>query len=861
MRMTFSLSAFRGALSLFGALALCECGDGESSTPSGTAGASGDTNGCGASEVVDEVEGCAVPGLTEADCDPRFVFDTDSQRCIPKLPEGDCPKGTMKQIGETTCVPVGPTCTDGFVSDNQGGCAPVLPAAPCTDGEIAFLGESSCHPIVECDGAYLPNDLSALYVDRTYDSSAGPSDGSQQRPWLTIQAAIDHANSGDNILIAAGVYTEDVKIYDRTIKLWGVCPDLVTVVGSNQAFSTIDILNTSGSEVHGLSIKGTSQFGGIGIYGAQQVLVDRVRVAENKTGGVLVQSYQGNASATISHSLIEKNQSIGIISSGANVTISEVIVQNTLPASGTNKAGRGIDIEVDPQTHQSATGTLSGVVVDATHEFGVFVLGSNISMERSWVHHTQPRASDQKFGRALSIQQDPTTGVIPEAYITSTVLDHQYENGIYLRGAHAKIDNVVVSNTSTQAADGTGGWGIDIENADSTEAGDVVPSEVQLSNSLVDASTELGVALLGANLTVDRCWIRNTVGAASTLITASGIGSGPANAVHPANLTVTGSLIEHNSTVGITISGTTATVTSTTIRDTQPNDQPYQIGIGAQIQSDLGNKAPGNATFDGVLVEDNIHGGVSVVGASFYGKGVVIRRTEAEPTSGRFGGGLYATFDNKNNLASTIELHGSVIDQSTEVGMLLSATTATVSTTSITRTRPRVLDQRYGRGVNIQANEKDGRTAAATFDRVSIADNLESGMVVSASPVTLRRSVIRATHADQKNDEFGDGLWVVLGAELTVESSLVQTSQRAGLSLLGATASLASSHLDCNAVSMNQEDLTGLSATDGVARKSKLTNLGGNLCSCGDHEIACTVQSNHFAPPDTIETLQRPGDP
>lgn len=60
-----------------------------------------------------------------------------------------------------------------------------------------------------------------VYVDDAY--AGGANDGSESRPWTTIQQAIDAAADGAVIAIAEGSYVADVEIDNKRVRLWGRC--------------------------------------------------------------------------------------------------------------------------------------------------------------------------------------------------------------------------------------------------------------------------------------------------------------------------------------------------------------------------------------------------------------------------------------------------------------------------------------------------------------------------------------------------------------------------------------------------------------------------------------------------------------
>lgn len=89
-----------------------------------------------------------------------------------------------------------------------------------------------------------------LYVDANavYDTVNNPPDGTQERPFLTIQDAITASASGDTIIISAGTYAiGTVNIVDKGLTLKGMGNGAINVTGvsltTNQYLNIIDIGN------------------------------------------------------------------------------------------------------------------------------------------------------------------------------------------------------------------------------------------------------------------------------------------------------------------------------------------------------------------------------------------------------------------------------------------------------------------------------------------------------------------------------------------------------------------------------------------------------------------------------------------
>ncbi len=84
---------------------------------------------------------------------------------------------------------------------------------------IASVKNGSC--VVRANGGH----PGWVYVDGGY---AGTSDGSLSRPWQTIQNGVDHAKSGDTVVVAAGMYTGSI-VMRSGVYLLGLGASVTTI--------------------------------------------------------------------------------------------------------------------------------------------------------------------------------------------------------------------------------------------------------------------------------------------------------------------------------------------------------------------------------------------------------------------------------------------------------------------------------------------------------------------------------------------------------------------------------------------------------------------------------------------------------
>src|SRR5262245_38384618 len=143
---------------------------------------------------------------------------------VPPPPDDGCAPGE-RPLDDGACQPAGVVaCAAGFEADGTGGCRAILPAEPCPKGSMAVPGETSCREVSPCGRGKWgerPPPTGALYVDAAY--LGGDGDGSEAKPYTTIEDAVLSAPRGATVVVAEGSYAEHVDL-NAPITLRGRCP-------------------------------------------------------------------------------------------------------------------------------------------------------------------------------------------------------------------------------------------------------------------------------------------------------------------------------------------------------------------------------------------------------------------------------------------------------------------------------------------------------------------------------------------------------------------------------------------------------------------------------------------------------------
>ncbi|MDC0685487.1 right-handed parallel beta-helix repeat-containing protein [Sorangium atrum] len=599
--------------------------------------------GCG-DQVDADGKACAAREVAREDgtcerqrCGPEEIaLETGACQPAGLPPDMPCPPGELAlESGE--CQPAGvppEACGTGFAGDGNGGCEAILPEDECPEGQMAIPEETRCHEVAPCgDGPWgdIPVEPNTQFVDQAY--AGGDSDGTMTKPWTTIQRGIDEAVDGAIVAVTDGSYAEDVEIAGKAVRLRGRCPGLVEIRGlapSAQAI-LVDGTAATGTEIRSLAVTGE----GVGLFmaGVRDVTIEQVWVHGTGSLGIAaVKALRGHTSMVLKGSLVEQNRDIGVIVSGSDATIESTVVRATQP-SADGAFGWGIGIQ-DDRGRGARTGvTVRASLVEQNHEVGVYVFGSDATIESTVVRATQPNA-DGTHGRGIEVQADPDTGERASVTVRACVIEQNHEVSVYISGSDATIESTVVRATQP-SADGTGGWGISVQ--DDPDTGERAGMTVRAC--VVEQNHDVGVIVFGADATIESTVVRATQPSAADGLEGRGIDvhSGVGTDKR-ASVTVRACLVEQNHVVGVLVSGSDATIESTVVRATQPRaDGTRGGGIGVQDSRGAGERA--RVSVRACLIEQNREVGVFVYGSDVTIDATIVRTTKARDNN-TFGDGI-----------------------------------------------------------------------------------------------------------------------------------------------------------------------------------------------------------------------------
>ena len=481
---------------------------------------------------------------------------------------GPCPPGELA-LEDGSCLVAGvppDACAEGFVADGLGGCTAVLPADLCGPGLMALPGETTCRPIADCGSGQwgnLPVDGQTQYVDGAYQ---GSSDGTAERPWSTIQNAIDAAPPGGMVAVAAGQYVEGVRIEEKPVALWGRCPELVQLSYLEDSSALrIDGTAVSGSSVHQLAVAGLGY--GVSIRGTEDVVLERLWIHHSERSALALVGTEGPITATLRSSLLATNGRSAVIADGPQTTL---IIEQSVVREGvaTGALQDGVGVTSQRGAHVSVTGS----VIEHNQWVGIQGVGGHLDVVDSVIRFTHPLPSGEA-GIGILVYYDE--GTSPALTVVGSELAGNTRAGIAVEGGTLEMDLTTVRDTAPEGINQGFGSGVEL----AEDYGDGVLSSGAIRQSHIRGSEVMGVYVANSEVAIELTEIRDT--------TAGGLGYRAGRGLQlqndrPELLTssVHALALRHNQEVGIMVAGPVQVeITNTLIEDTPAREEILGDGL------------------------------------------------------------------------------------------------------------------------------------------------------------------------------------------------------------------------------------------------------------------------------------------
>ena len=130
-----------------------------------------------------------------------------------------------------------------------------------------------------------------IYVDISYH---GYRDGSPERPWNSIQDAIDKAEEGDTIYVFGGSYDETL-IINKTLTLWGSIEGEDTIIDSSKDERYTVVITADHLEMIDFTISDnnsikSSPIGSLLYLAGDNIIIQGNNISDSNSSGIFISS-------------------------------------------------------------------------------------------------------------------------------------------------------------------------------------------------------------------------------------------------------------------------------------------------------------------------------------------------------------------------------------------------------------------------------------------------------------------------------------------------------------------------------------------------------------------------------------------
>ena len=234
---------------------------------------------------------------------------------------------------------------------------------------------------------------------------------------------------------------------------------------------------------------------------------------------------------------------------------------------------RGVAIHTFDGSRARGQLTVEGSVLERNGGGGVFVVRGDATVRASVVRDS--RGDDTgRAGRGIDVEDDAETGIPSTLQVQQSVIEQSREVGVFIGGSEALLEATVVRETLPGDPRLGGGRGIEA----TSDPVSKTRSNVTLRATVVERSHAIGINVIDSDVVVESTVVRDTQPDAAGAL---GWGINARRDVEGASLTLVRSVISRNRELGVLIAGSGAAIEASVIRDTTPNDDA-QLGRGLQ---------------------------------------------------------------------------------------------------------------------------------------------------------------------------------------------------------------------------------------------------------------------------------------
>ncbi|WP_437670759.1 hypothetical protein [Sorangium sp. So ce131] len=330
---------------------------------------------------------------------------------------------------------------------------------------------------------------------------------------------------------------------------------------------------------------------------------------------------QERATLALRASVLEQNHGVGVAMAGAEATIEGTVVRDTQVRSD-GELGRGIHVQGDHDTKERGTLALRASLVERNQDNGVVITGAEATIEATIVRDTQPY-EDGTYGRGIHVEGDPAIPARGALSLRASLVERNHEAGVYIEGSEATVEASVVRDTQRRGDDHHGHGIVTVATPD----GPRTRGTLSLRASLLEQNHEAGVFVEESDASIDASVVRDTQPGAKGAAGYGVVAQDGSTTHDRATLAVRGSLVEQNRESGVLVFNSDATIDSTVVRGTQPRSDGTW-GRGIDVSLDPTTRRRATLALRGSLVEQNHELGVGVIGSDATIESTVVRDTQ-----------------------------------------------------------------------------------------------------------------------------------------------------------------------------------------------------------------------------------------
>jgi hypothetical protein len=411
------------------------------------------------------------------------------------------------------------------------------------------------------------------------------------------------------------------------------------------------------------------------------------------------------------------------------------------------------------------------------------------------------------------------------ATLTDSLIEAATDLGILLAGSELTVERSVIRNMRPKTGAASFGYGVAALDNGATGG----RSKLTMRASAVLEARSAGILVAGSDGEIEGTLVRDVLPGSGSAPAGFGIGV-EINPISdaPASLVVRGSVVERALDAGLVAAGAPLTVEHVVVRAIGVGDVVgWRGGVVAQSVEGVRSMLDLSAS----TIEDVVANGIAVIGSDASVRGTLARRTVAVDDTAR-GVGVLVRDALDDAARATAIVQTSLLEDHPAAGVMVAGADATLEGVLV-RASAAASAAAHGHGVVVHPSPESGARALATLAACAVERARGVGLLVIASDAEVADTTVADTAPRADDGLFGDGVAAVAAMQgapaLTLSRCRIERSARAGIASFGASVGLDGAELLCNATALVAAAGTGAS----------FTGLGTSRCGCDAEVGAC----------------------